>query len=116
MPRNGTTIGSLNSWAIALWGSTFSPDAGFFSDTGLLTIARIREHRRSTRMPGDASRLVGWPSYLRAFKIAPGLSRRHRPNVRSLDNPQRRQRGANRVGHLARRQVRVMAFRHARVG
>jgi len=27
--------------------------------------ARIRKHRRKTRKPGDASRLVGWPSYPR---------------------------------------------------
>ena len=30
-----------------------------------LSIARIRKHRRNTRKPGDASRLVGWPSYPR---------------------------------------------------
>jgi hypothetical protein len=30
-------------------------------------IACIRRHRRDTRKSSDASRLVGWPAYPRAF-------------------------------------------------
>ena len=59
-----------------------------------------------------ACRLVGWPAYPRMFLARSGFRLREQTKVGPFNDAQARQRCANRLGDITRREMRVVPFGH----